>query len=306
MTKEEIINSLQIFKERRDDLMHEDVNGFEHLANRFVDFCESNSLLQDVLKPLKEKFIDLNSDYWWNSGRETNEIPNLPTDQDEELILRYKLLEDVKSSRGRIHEYSRFCGSSKLAEAQDSFRSLILRPLMSELNRRVGEAASLATPEAREIQAVPLNRIPSQAEARIFLSHKNENKELVRHYYNALKEGGFDPWIDESNMAAGANLERELLRGFEESCAVVFFITEHFTDEKYLATEIDYAIQQKRKKGKKFSIITLKYPAGNEIPPLLATYIYKEVSNHLDAFLEILKGLPIELGSVRWKKDSIE
>jgi len=60
----------------------------------------------------------------------------------------------------------------------------------------------------------------------------------------------------EPNMAAGANLERELLRGFEESCAAVFFITQNFTDERYLAAEVDYAVIQKRKKDRKFAIIT--------------------------------------------------
>jgi hypothetical protein len=50
--------------------------------------------------------------------------------------------------------------------------------------------------------------------------------------------------------------ERELLRGFEESCAAVFFITDSFVDEKYLATEIAYAVMQKRRKEKKFAIVT--------------------------------------------------
>ena len=84
----------------------------------------------------------------------------------------------------------------------------------------------MATPEARAAQAVPFSRIPSPKEVKIFLSHKSVDKPLVRRYYDALRQAGFDPWLDEPNMAAGANLERELLRGFEESCAAVFFITE--------------------------------------------------------------------------------
>jgi len=72
----------------------------------------------------------------------------------------------------------------------------------------------------------------------------------VRRYDHALKTLGFDPWIDERAMPAGANLEREVLGGFEESCAAVFFITASFKDEKYLAAEVDYAVMQKRKKEK--------------------------------------------------------
>lgn len=173
-------------------------------------------------------------------------------------------------------------------------------------SRRLGEAANLATPEAREVQAVPLIRIPSPKESKIFLSHKSKNKDIVRRYYNALKEVGFFPWLDESNMAAGANLERELIRGFDESCAVVFFMTEHFTDENYLATEIDYATEQKRRKDKKFAIITLRYPGANEVPRLLTRYIYSNVENDLEGFREIIRGLPIELGSGRWRKEVVE
>jgi hypothetical protein len=102
-------------------------------------------------------------------------------------------------------------------------------------------------------------------------------------------------------MPAGANLEREVLRGFEESCAAVFFITESFKDEKYLAAEVDYAVMQKRKKDKKFAIVTLRYTNAAAVPGLLTPYIYKDVSNDLEGFDELLKALPIELGSVRWK-----
>src|SRR5207245_3399448 len=114
----------------------------------------------------------------------------------------------------------------------DLVRTLIIRPFAEEMSQRLGTAADLATPDARALQAVPLNRIPSPKEIKIFLSHKSVDKPLVYRYYHALKTLGFDPWLDERNMPAGANLEREVLRGFEESCAAVFFITDSFKDEK--------------------------------------------------------------------------
>lgn len=301
LTTKEITNSLQDFKDRRDDLMHEDVNGFDHLAERFLEFCEKDVLLRTILQPLKEKITQAEVDQWWETGRETYEIAKFPAAKDKELILRYKLLESVCGNRSRTHEFARLCGVSKVNDGFSSFRSLILRPLVSELTRRLAEIANIATPEAREVQAVPLNRIPAPTEVKIFLSHKSKNKEMVRRYYRALKAVGFDPWMDESNMVAGSNLERELLRGFDESCAVVFFMTEHFRDENYLATEIDYAVNQKRRKDKKFAIITLRYPDANDIPGLLTRFLYRDIDNDLDGFNEIIKGLPIELGPVRWK-----
>lgn len=306
MTSQEITNSLQNFKDRRDDLMHEDVNGFDHLTGRFIEFCEQDFLIQTILKPIEERFSSIAAEQWWETGRQGHEIPDFPSDKEEELILRYKILQSVRGDRGKLFGFGRFCNHSKLDEATESFRSIVMRPLMSELSRRLGAAANLATPEAREVQAVPLVRIPSPKESKIFLSHKSKNKDIVRRYYNALKEVGFDPWLDESNMAAGANLERELIRGFDESCAVVFFMTEHFTDENYLATEIDYATEQKRRKDKKFAIITLRYPGANEVPRLLTRYIYSNVESDLEGFREIIRGLPIELGSGRWKKEVVE
>jgi hypothetical protein len=50
-------------------------------------------------------------------------------------------------------------------------------------------------------------------------------------------------------MAAGVELDRGILQGFNDSCAAVFFVTPRFKDENYLATEVNYAMIEKRKKG---------------------------------------------------------
>jgi len=81
----------------------------------------------------------------------------------------------------------------------------------------------------------------------------------------------------------------------------VFFITDSFTDEKYLATEVDYAIIQKRRKGSKFAIITLRYSSAASIPGLLVPYICKDVANDLEGFQSLIAALPVELGPGRWK-----
>jgi hypothetical protein len=142
---------------------------------------------------------------------------------------------------------------------------------------------------------------------RIFMSHKGVNKPFVREFSQALKSTGFDPWLDEDAMVAGDSLERSLLKGMEESCAAVFFITKEYKDENYLATEIDYAIAQKREKGDKFSIITLIFKESNDekinVPKLLKQYVWKEPSSHLLGFQEIIKALPIEIKSISWKGD---
>jgi hypothetical protein len=230
---------------------------------------------------------------------------SFPPDPDEEFALRFRLINSALENSNRVLEIGYAHNLTKNSDAIDLFRGVILRPFADDLTTRLGVAADLATPEARSLQAVPLNRIPSSREVKIFLSHKSVDKPLVLRYYGALKVLGFDPWLDEPNMPAGSNLEREMFRGFQESCAAVFFLTENFTDEKYLATEIDYAVAEKRKKGKKFAIIALRYPNASSVPDLLTPYIYRTVNNDLEGFHAVTNALPIELGPMRWKQDVI-
>ena len=302
--KDDVSASLHTFKTRRDDLLHDDTATFDHSFERFLEFCRRDPLARRVLGPIESKStVDL--DTWWTDATARPPKVSMPADPEEELSLRYRLLQSVEANSDLIFQL----GIAHHADKQDDwiglFRSLVLRPFAEELSRRLGTAADLATPEARALQAVPLIRIPSSTETRIVLSHKSIDKPMVYRYHRGLKTVGFDPWLDEAAMPAGANLEREVLRAFEESCAAVFFLTASYKDEKYLAAEVDYAIMQKRKKDKKFAIVTLRFPDAAPVPALLTPYIYKDVTNDLDGFDTIVKALPIELGPVRWKADVV-
>lgn len=132
---------------------------------------------------------------------------------------------------------------------------------------------------------------------RIFLSHKSANKPLVREYALALKELGLDPWLDEEAMPAGVKLHRALLRGMEESCAAVFFITPDYQDTDFLEIEIDAAVARKMEMKDDFSIIALQIQDGNSkgtMPDLLKSYVWKTigVDEQLKGLREILKALP--------------
>ena len=107
-------------------------------------------------------------------------------------------------------------------------------------------------------------------------------------------------------MPVGTPLERGLLQGMKDSCGVVFFITPSFKDEKYIETEINYAIQEKRTKGERFAIITMHVvdAEGNvgEIPELLKTYVWKKPKTSLEALREIVRALPIAHNLVDWRE----
>jgi len=141
-----------------------------------------------------------------------------------------------------------------------------------------------------------VNEIIMLQSRKIFLSHKGKDKKLVRRFQRALESIGYEVWLDEKNLKAGDHLERSILRGFKDSCAAVFFITESFKDEKYLKREINYAIIQKTEKEEYFSIITLALGPQKtkiEIPELLREYVWKSPTTELDALTEIIKALPI-------------
>lgn len=304
LNKEEVLNSLRQFKRRRDDLLHEDVATFDHNFERFLEYCDADLLARSVLSPIEAKSSTDVSE-WWVSATHRPPRLSFPANADEELALRYRVIKSVKEQPAHIFQLGIAHGQNKLDSSIELFRTLLLRPFLEDLSQRLGTAADLATPEARDLQAVPMNRLLGRSEGKIFLSHKSVDKPLVYRYYHALKVLGFDPWLDESNMPVGSNLERELVRGFQESCAAVFFITANFVDEQYLATEVDYAIMQKRAKGNKFAIITLRYTDASPVPTLLTPYIYKDVANDLEGFHSLLRALPIELGPARWKAEVV-
>lgn len=303
-TLEQVTESIRSFVTRRDALLHEDESTFEHHLERFLQFWDTDRLAEGVIQPLQAG-KDVDPDAWWTQLSSRDGELTFPTGKDEDMALRYHIMKSVISNPRLVLNFGMALGKYKRDEGIELFRSVVVRPFAEEMTYRLGNAANIASPEARTMQAVPLNRIPGPNETRIFLSHKSADKPLVRRYHDALKTLGFTPWLDESVMAAGANLEREIFKGFAESCAAVFFITESFKDERYLATEIDYAVMQKRKKGKKFAIITLRYHGSAAVPDLLTPFIYKDIANDLEGFNELLRALPIELGSVRWKADVV-
>lgn len=206
--------------------------------------------------------------------------------------------------QGRFHT---MIGRVSLASGNDRAREFLTRGL-SELSLAEKQLRTRRHPKADELLAriaEVQHMIDSDARPRkIFLSHSGRDKELVRQVKNLLETLRFEPWLDEDAMVAGTPLERGLLAGMQESCAAVFFITENFVDSNYLATEIDYAIQEKRAKHDQFSIVTLVLsdtvtPDG--IPALLRRYVFKQSPSLLTAMNELVRALPLIPARPFWR-----
>jgi hypothetical protein len=128
---------------------------------------------------------------------------------------------------------------------------------------------------------------------------------LVRDFKATLDILGYEPWLDEDAMVAGVPLERSILDGMKNSCGVVFFITPSFKDEDFLETEVNYAMAEKRAKGKDFAIITLVFTAPDgktgAVPDLLKQYVYKNPASQLDGLREIVRALPLAPALPQWR-----
>jgi hypothetical protein len=89
----------------------------------------------------------------------------------------------------------------------------------------------------------------------------------------------------------GTHLERSLSDAFKEAKAAVFIVTPFYEDRGYLAAEVDYAIREKRARDD-FQVITIRVGDHEaEIPELLKSYVWKDVSDGLQALIEILRAL---------------
>lgn len=143
-----------------------------------------------------------------------------------------------------------------------------------------------------------LKRFEPAEAIRVFLSHKSTDKPIVSRYASALRICGFQPWIDEDEMSAGAHLDVALVNGMKESCAAVFFITPNFTDERFLRQEIEYAINEERERPGYFVIIPLLIGGATQshVPTLLSRFVTKAAADDLNGLLEIIKALPIKPG----------
>ncbi len=141
------------------------------------------------------------------------------------------------------------------------------------------------------------------AHNRIFLSHKGVDKDLVREYHAALHSVGLNPWLDETELTAGAPLVRSLGEGMANSCAAVFFLSPDYKDVEFLRQEVDDAIAERVARDNGFAIISLAVPDGTgrsiDIPAPLKKYVWKTATTPLEGLRYIIEGLPKHIGTCR-------
>ena len=189
-TRDEKINSLKRYKQVRDALLHEDLNELEHHLQRFVEFLEDDKLIQTILSPILNE-SNVSSVEWWDKVVGQSMSPtrtwDFPKNKKDELALRFNLIHDlVHDGRRSFLLLGVRISGGKTNDAKSWFLSIIARPFCVMLEDKLETAVQIPSQEARDLQAVPLERIPAGNEIKIFLSHKTVDKPLVMRYYKAL------------------------------------------------------------------------------------------------------------------------
>ena len=301
-----LLKELTRFKRYRDELIHAEGDELDHHLRDFVREIKRNTLIQSVLERLPKFDVDT----WWGTqtggerrgGRSVTPF-EFPEDDDDRLLALLDLAESFASSDPtdvKVFGFGQLFGKYKISAARSTTMNMVLRPLAELLTDRIREELEVANPAIRELAGVPLDRVPVAENTKIFLRHKSVDKKMVRPYYNLLKELGLNPWLDEMDMKAGDTLHREIANGFDNSCAVVFFITENFKDERWLRREVDHAVNREIERNKRFVIITLVFDEA-PVPRPLGEKLWKAVTNEVDGVREIIRALPLQIGPPRWK-----
>lgn len=300
-------HALSRYKQARDALLHSDESSFGHHVAEFFGELRRNTLTKPILEALPS--FDVNA--WlkpiaerWQRTREPARFA-FPESEDERLVIYLDFIEsfaagddEEKFSVDSLGTLLNLRGDSKAVAAAID---MIVRPFCERLQERLHKAAAIANPAIREVAGVPTNMIPAPNETFVFLSHKTADKQLVLLYHEALEELGYKPWLDQHEMKPGDVVHRGISQGFDGACAVVFFITKNFVDEKWLAMEIDEAINRKVNRGDRFAIITLLFD-GAPVPRALERFVFHKVDNQVEALRQVIRGLPVVLGPVRWRK----
>lgn len=268
------------------------------IPNRDIILVKGNKISLLVLSSIAYRHLPLFQTHEWNDFLNIDEdmfVQNHPSVTQDSLVLEANNLHEMLSKKYSVINPLLIMFPSVFQPSKDSIEEKV----RSNITYKIAESIlNLETQNYEEKQRMEKN-------TEVFLSHKSTDKLLVREIARTLTAIGYSPWLDEDKMKAGANLERSILNGFENSCSAVFFITPNFEDQGYLATEIDYAIAEKRDKGDQFVIITLLIPddKGNygEVPKLLKSYVWKEIQP-IEVIRTIVEALPIRLNNPNWKE----
>jgi hypothetical protein len=85
---------------------------------------------------------------------------------------------------------------------------------------------------------------------KVFISHSSKDEALASKVVSYLEQAGLDVWYDKREIMPGDNWADKVGQGLRESEAMVLLVTPSALGSNSLRRDIDYALTQKRFKGR--------------------------------------------------------
>lgn len=157
---------------------------------------------------------------------------------------------------------------------------------------------------------------------RVFISYTRSFEARVKRIYELLKTIGVSPWWDKEDAHHGT-IPDKIFNGIHDSCLVVFLITSDFTDQGYIADEIDQALHRLRnpllRNPSRFELLPIivleDTDRDTDFPDLRSArgparildrgIIYQPARTDADIIGHIVEAMPVRIGVTKWKTPSL-
>jgi hypothetical protein len=109
---------------------------------------------------------------------------------------------------------------------------------------------------------------------RVFISHAETDREVMRQLVSALAEAGHDVWYDEDEVFPGGNFAAQVGKAIESCQAMVVVLSAESARSPWVQHEIDFALTSAQYKNR---LVTVLADKDTEIPWILKRYPVIEV-----------------------------
>ncbi len=105
-----------------------------------------------------------------------------------------------------------------------------------------------------------------QLSSEVFISYSRTDGDFARQLNNELQSIGKTTWFDQESIATGANFQKEIYKGIENSDNFLFIISDKALASPFCRDEVEYAVSLNKR------FVTVLIPEGLHNPELLAAY----------------------------------
>src|SRR5687767_7605599 len=121
---------------------------------------------------------------------------------------------------------------------------------------------------------------------RVFISHSSKDKSAVEALAHALRERGFDVWLDKWEFGPGDSIVASINDGLEQAQAGLIVFSQHTRESRWVDAEVAYLTFARIEEGKVLIPVVLGEDAW--VPPLLRPLVRRRIEE-VDAIADGLR-----------------